>query len=335
MSGQIEQVLSGLNEPTSVFVDGNSIYYGQFRGSLYKKSMSNDEPATVIISSQGIYRTDRAGEFIYVTESGLGTISRVDLTNPEFGVKTLVEGLDFPSGIVILGDKIYFCEYYLGQLSYFDLLNPFIGKQIVVSGLDTPTGITNIGDEIFISEIEPGRVSKVNINDENPKAKVVATGLDAPTELIAIGKDLLVSEFNGNRISKLVYKETPSYSEEYTVESLVIDIEAPTGLFFDGHNLYMNSFFDGIIYKMEMGPSSTQEESTSARDPLVFPNPSSEYIEIANLKNETSYRIYDTAGIMRISGIIESNQKIDTATLASGMYSMVLDNKSVMRFIKE
>lgn len=67
----------------------------------------------------------------------------------------------------------------------------------------------------------------------------------------------------------------------------------------------------------------------------LFPNPSSDFIQISNLKSNKSYSIYNTIGAEIKSGIISNNEQIDVRDFINGLYFLKFDNGSTIKFIKE
>lgn len=68
----------------------------------------------------------------------------------------------------------------------------------------------------------------------------------------------------------------------------------------------------------------------------IFPNPTSNYLNISGLKNNTvNYTIFDITGKKLISNTYIQNQKIDVSSLSSGMYILQISNFKAIRFIKK
>ncbi len=67
----------------------------------------------------------------------------------------------------------------------------------------------------------------------------------------------------------------------------------------------------------------------------IFPNPSSEFIKIANLKSKESYSIYNVLGAEIKNGIISNNEQIDIRNFTSGLYFLKFEDGNTIKFIKE
>jgi len=66
----------------------------------------------------------------------------------------------------------------------------------------------------------------------------------------------------------------------------------------------------------------------------LYPNPSSDYIEISNLDEAREYKIYNLSGQYVSGGTIERGQKIDVRGLNEGVYFIQLENNTA-KFIKD
>lgn len=67
----------------------------------------------------------------------------------------------------------------------------------------------------------------------------------------------------------------------------------------------------------------------------VFPNPSTEFIQISGLSKEESYKIYNVLGVETNKGSISNNDKINIQNLTNGIYFLKFDSGNTIKFIKE
>lgn len=67
----------------------------------------------------------------------------------------------------------------------------------------------------------------------------------------------------------------------------------------------------------------------------IFPNPSSDFIQIASLNKTENYKIYNVLGTLIKTGSIENQMKINIQTLTNGMYFLKLDSGKAFKFFKE
>lgn len=246
LNAQTTDVITNIERPTSIFVDGNDIYFGAHWGRLYKADMTSPQNQSTIIATDGVYRT-----FLY-------------------------------------------------------------------------------GNDLYVSEWWQGKISKIDITQSSPSPVDVITGLSNPTEILVVGNDLLVSEFGGNRIIQIdLTNSTPVISD------LVTNINNPTGLFLNGNDLYISVYGDNKIVKFSSTTLGTEEYSSGGQKFKVFPNPSTEYIQVSNLTTNKNYKIYSILGAEIKSGYISNNDMIDIKNLTTGAYFLKLENVNLIKFLKK
>ncbi|WP_411895367.1 T9SS type A sorting domain-containing protein [Winogradskyella sp. A2] len=67
----------------------------------------------------------------------------------------------------------------------------------------------------------------------------------------------------------------------------------------------------------------------------IFPNPSSDFIEIYGLDQTHTFGLYDILGKEIKKGILSNNDIINIQNLTNGMYFLKLENGNTVKFIKE
>jgi hypothetical protein len=77
------------------------------------------------------------------------------------------------------------------------------------------------------------------------------------------------------------------------------------------------------------------EDQNSNLQVNLFPNPSSDFVSLSGLKNETNYEVYNSIGSRVLKGTIMVNDKIDVQNLTSGIYLLKLESGSALKFVKE
>ncbi|MDA9342227.1 T9SS type A sorting domain-containing protein [Flavobacteriaceae bacterium] len=90
--------------------------------------------------------------------------------------------------------------------------------------------------------------------------------------------------------------------------------------------------FDNIISVIEL---STQEFKNSDSKIELFPNPSTEYIQLSNLIKTKNYKIYNIIGDEIIKGTISNREIIDIRILANGLYFLKFEDGNTIKFIKK
>ena len=77
------------------------------------------------------------------------------------------------------------------------------------------------------------------------------------------------------------------------------------------------------------------ESFLSNRSVKIFPNPSSDYIQITNLKTTENYFLYNNLGQEIKQGIISNDQKIDIQILQKGLFFLKIGEGNLLKFVKE
>jgi hypothetical protein len=80
---------------------------------------------------------------------------------------------------------------------------------------------------------------------------------------------------------------------------------------------------------------SIDDFKISNSDIKLFPNPSTDYIQITNLNSTENYKVYNVLGSEVIKGQISVGKKIDVQNLSQGMYLLKLDSGETMKFLKK
>jgi hypothetical protein len=89
--------------------------------------------------------------------------------------------------------------------------------------------------------------------------------------------------------------------------------------------------FDNIMSDFTL---STQEFENGNTIKL-FPNPTTEYIQISGLKNTENYSIYNVIGSEILKGSISIDEIIDVKNYSNGLYFLKFENGNTIKFLKE
>ncbi|MEZ4803797.1 MAG: T9SS type A sorting domain-containing protein [Gelidibacter sp.] len=80
---------------------------------------------------------------------------------------------------------------------------------------------------------------------------------------------------------------------------------------------------------------SLNNGNSSNQTLMVYPNPATDFIKLANLKTAQAYEIFNVLGNKIQQGKIVENQYINIQDFSNGLYIMRLENGNSFRFIKE
>ena len=91
----------------------------------------------------------------------------------------------------------------------------------------------------------------------------------------------------------------------------------------------------GISYERSTDQTLSTNEFELENNIKLFPNPSSELIQISGLKENENYRIYNISGSEIKNGIVSNNEQIDIRNFSNGLYFLKFDNGNTIKFIKK
>jgi len=327
-SGQVVDVITQIDQPTSVFANDTIIYFGTFEGSLFKADLDQTEKWSPVLRSSGINRSFLYGKDLYVSEFRGGTIKKTDITQTPPVTIEVIAGLSNPGGIFIENDTLYFTEF-PNRVSKLAINDPNPQAIVITDLLNRPTGLTLVGDHIYVAEFEGNKISKINFREINPFPENFVTGLNNPTEIITDGQNLFVSEFSRDIVHHVDIKNTNP-----VVTELVTDVRNPTGLCLNGSDLYISVFGDGKIVKFEMATVGSDRLESIRPEISLFPNPTSDVIAFSGLAEKQAYKIYNDLGTEVLKGQCNNNEQISVQQFSKGMYYIKLASAYVMPFIK-
>lgn len=80
---------------------------------------------------------------------------------------------------------------------------------------------------------------------------------------------------------------------------------------------------------------STEDLTLNSQNIIVFPNPSSDFIQISGLTKTEKYILYNILGTTVNNGNISENEKINIKNLTDGLYFLKFENGETLKFIKD
>jgi uncharacterized protein YlzI (FlbEa/FlbD family) len=75
-------------------------------------------------------------------------------------------------------------------------------------------------------------------------------------------------------------------------------------------------------------------ESETGNSMSVFPNPASNYLNVAGIELNSDYCIYDTTGRKVLQGVVHRSNTVDIQSLESGIYSLEIKDGVVNKMLK-
>jgi hypothetical protein len=79
-----------------------------------------------------------------------------------------------------------------------------------------------------------------------------------------------------------------------------------------------------LIQSQQLATNETVKDKDAIQ---IYPNPADTFVEVKNLKGKADYKIYSADGRLAQSGQLD-NQKINVASLVTGMYIIIISNES-------
>ncbi len=257
-------------------------------------------------------------------------------TSALFAQATDVVDASQPYGLAFKGNDLYIAEFSAHKITKIDITESIPTKVDVVTGLNGPFGIAFNGDELFIAERLSDKISKINITDATPTAVDVITGLDNPSGIEFNGNELYIverSNLSNGKISKIDINEAIPMTTD-----VVTGLTVPTDIAFIGNELYIADSNEFKIKKVDITTLSTEDQNFDKTKIQIFPNPSNSYVRISGLninKLEHKYKIYNIVGNEIKSENISDNDIISIKDLSSGLYFLIFEDGSEIKFIKK
>ena len=91
----------------------------------------------------------------------------------------------------------------------------------------------------------------------------------------------------------------------------------------------------GFTYERSTDQSLSINEFELENSIKLFPNPSSEFIEVSGLTENEKYSIYNILGSEIENGIVSNNEQIDIRNFAKGLFFLKFKNGTTIKFLKE
>lgn len=91
----------------------------------------------------------------------------------------------------------------------------------------------------------------------------------------------------------------------------------------------------GFSYERSTDQNLSTNEFELNKNIKLFPNPSSEFLQISNLKSKESYSIYNVLGAEIKNGFISNNEQIDIRNLTNELYFLKFLDGTTIKFLKE
>ncbi|GAB5563256.1 MAG: hypothetical protein Wins2KO_03190 [Winogradskyella sp.] len=326
-------VITGLNNPLGITFVGDELYIAEVQAQRVVKLDVTSSNSTLTEVVTGIYPVafSQNGNDLFIVENSNteNKISKINLTETSPMITNVVtNGLNDPYDALLVNNTLYISQFLGDKISQIDITESSPNPVNVLTGLDKPNTMLLNGNDLYFTEFGANKISKIDITNPTPVATDVITGVNRPFGMVIIGNELFISQILDGKISKIdLTSDTP------TLTDVVTGLDAPSHMRLNGNDLYISELSAGKISKIENFVLSIPEFQNDVI--TLYPNPSSDFIKISNLKTEESYHIYNSLGAEIQTGIISIDGQIDIRDLAQGLYFLKIRNKATQRFIKD
>ncbi|WP_203296340.1 T9SS type A sorting domain-containing protein [Luteirhabdus pelagi] len=339
-----------------------------FNDTIYKVTL-DELPITPIdfhyIENSNIRgMTIKENELYFVKDS---EIAKVDLTAGVPVEEVVISNLTDGNAVAIRENEIYYSR--ANGINRKNLDDPgTVGTSF--KSVQTPYGLAFKDNYLYISDLSNGRIKKVDVTLADPPLINIVEGLESPWGLSFHGDDLYIAEFSGNRISKIDVSQTAPVVEEVlsgVLDPVAVEVREDI-LYFNKYNnnktfainlsqsnpvieeyisetrmAYDYAFYEDALFISEMNsakitmydptPLSTSDTSGQQIWGIVYPNPTTDYIQISGVREPQEYTITSMLGIRVVESRMNPDEKISIKGLAKGIYFLRLENKRVFKFV--
>ncbi len=326
-------VITGLENPVNIAIHGDDMYvmvgpYGAPK--IVKIDLTETPPVAVdFISGFGI----TAGGLVLYNDALYLAVSRevkkislLDGNNPS--PTTVYVASQSLRTIGIYADKLYAALYFKGDIDVVDLTEtPPVAVSTITYALQTPPGrfIAVNATNLYVRTLS--KMYDVDLTTNPPSTSIFLSGFsgDFDNGIMLFNDELYVAGYGSVKKYNLTDPAT-----NYTVVS---GLNGPKGLAVYKGELYIAEVGANKISKISLAVLSVD---TAKRTPkLLYPNPSSNYLQVAGLHTKQAFTIYNILGMQVQKGVILPEKKIDVSGLSKGVYSIQFGNNNGLQFIKE
>lgn len=277
-----------------------NVYLSEFDGPLFTAPIASAETTLTPLGSEtdlDLLGLDITGEMVYITTAA-PQIVRFNRNNPDGSLENFFD----PSGSFPIFNTII-----EGNLLYYSTQSDFNNPEFQIFSLDItqaapqPQLVTTTPERAWTFAIEGDQLYIASDQNNTIYLKELS---DGTTDAAALVRTLSL----GN--------DTNIYS---------LDVE-------DNFFYFSATGDEGGIFRIEMANLSVSENELS--NLTLFPNPSSQVINVTGLHTRTPYTILSMDGKVVQSSFIDSDTSLDISELATGVYFMNIASLGVLRFIK-
>lgn len=336
-NAQTTDVVLNLDNPISMARNGNDLYFvNNLDKTVQKIDITNNLPTTpsvIFTSVITLLEISISGNDMYISRQS--DIIKIDYTSATPTFTAIISNLEGLTDIIVSGNELYYSEGVdfqsgNGKISKIDITSQNPTPVIVASNLTIPIGLTLNNNELYFSQFNSGKLSKLDITSTFPATvtDVIINFVENPIGSDILGDNLYV--IDGSKVVTIDLTTTlPA-----TPSDVLTGLDNPRDLLFINNELYITEGGlnllpnEGKVLK-HMLPSLGVNPFEKSDKFMLYPNPVENLVKVSNIKKDTKYEIINILGKTIKTGVINSkSQSIETKDLNTGMYSILIGNKS-------
>lgn len=333
-NAQLTDVISSLDDPTSIAVYGDELYISEDR-KVIKIDLTDPTPTPVDVFT-GFFGGSNLlidGDDLYIAIYTGGKVVKMNLSTDNPTPVDVVTNVYGPTGMSLKGDILYVAEATENKISKVDLSEDNPMATDFITGLDFPNALLIEGNDLYFIEVGADKISKVDLSEAQPSPVEILTDLDAPSMgLLLLGEELYFSQYRGDKISKININDI-----EPIVTDVFTDLNGPTQLLQKEDELYIAVTLENKVSKINNVTSTTTSITDRiSKSPIsLFPNPTSNSILIEGLDRIQTGTLFNATGAKILDFIARENQVLNLQNLDVGMYYLVLENGWAQKVVKK
>lgn len=336
LKAQISDVISSLDNPTSIAIYGNEMYVAE-QNKVIKFNLTETTPTPVDVLTDivnGSYLIIKGNE-LYVADFAGNEIIKLDLSSGDPTPTPVVTGVYGPNGLAFNGDVLYIAESTENKISKVDLSQENPQKIEVLTGIDFPNGLLIHQNDLYFIEVGADKIVKIDLTDTPPSPVDVITGLGDPSiGLLLLGDELYFSQYRGDKVSKININELNP-----VITDVITGLDGPTQLLQHNNELFISVRLDGKISKIDnvieevvLGGNQHQVSESIIS---LYPNPAVNSVTLTGLSHIQSGILINSEGTKVLDFIAQENQDLDLANLEPGAYFLILESGWTQQVIKK
>lgn len=333
---QIEDVVTGIFDANRIYLDGSNLFFSN-GGRIDVVDLIDESTPTVSLFHDGFSLAGGMAIYndeFYVAEFGQGRIVKFSLNevNPEI-IEVTNSGVS-PNVIIVHNDFLYYSDTNGGSIYKYNLNGGSNESELLVSGYTGVIGLATKDDFLYFSvSINGGIIYKIDLLDPDANPIALVAG-DHPLGIKIYEDILYVADQDFDLIFSFDTNEEPVQNIDILLP-FIDNIEDPRDIAIYGSYFYVLEP-DRLLriplsdLNINLGINEFEEQNTVS----IYPNPTTQYIQLTNIETQEEFIIYDVNGREVLKGVYEPNTQINVNNLESGLYYIKLKGKSsVHRFV--